>query len=118
MRVYDTTNVPTLTKWTINAGAGANYFIKLVDAATDEAEVSYFVKGGTSITTDVPVGTFVIKDASGQVWCGEKNLFGSGTVTEEGSDPKTFSPNATYSYTITPVPNGNFPTRYISRKQF
>jgi hypothetical protein len=48
-RVYNSRERPRLTRWTINSGYGANYFVKLVDAVTDQPKVSYFVEGGSSI---------------------------------------------------------------------
>lgn len=118
MRVYDPSERPSITQWTINAGAGANYFIKLVDAQTRQPKVAYFVYGGSSVTTDVPVGAFTIKHASGQSWCGEREFFGANTVFEEGRNIVVFDEDHTSTYYITPQRNGNFPTKLIQRDQF
>lgn len=117
-RVYDTNDQPRLTQWTINAGAGANYFIKLVDAASGAPKVSYFVYGGSILTTDAPVGTFVVKHAAGDIWCGEQKLFGDNTSTKKGTNLVTFREDYTYTYFLTPMQNGNFPTKRIPRSEF
>jgi hypothetical protein len=118
MRVYDLDGRPALTKWTIDAGAGANYFVKIIEAGTGEPKVGYFVRGGSAITTDVPVGAFTIRHASGGTWCGERELFGPNTVLQQGTKVVTFNENNTYTLYLTPQINGNFPTKTISRSQF
>ncbi|MGO8977478.1 MAG: hypothetical protein ACLQNV_28665 [Steroidobacteraceae bacterium] len=118
MRVYDTINRPSLTKWTINAGMGANYFVKLVDAITREPKVAYFARGGSSITTDIPVGAYSIRHASGGTWCGEQELFGPNTVLQEGTKTVTVDDEHTYTLYLTPQRNGNFPTKLIPRSEF
>lgn len=118
-RVYDTYTQPRLTQWTINAGVGANYFVKLVDAGTRIPRVSYFVYGGSNLTTDVPLGSYVIKHASGETWCGERELFGVGsTALRKGRRIAIFDDNHTYMLFLTPTPHGNFPTDSISRNEF
>jgi hypothetical protein len=119
LRVYDTSDQnPVLTKWTINAGSGANYFVKLVDAHTALPKASYFVYGGSAITTDVPIGVFVVKPASGSRWCGERQLFGPDTVIRKGTKVAVFREDYTYTLYLTPQRNGNFPTTIISRNEF
>ncbi len=118
MRVYDTVDQPALTQWTINAGYGADYFVKLVELRTGLPKVAYFVHGGSSITTDVPVGAFIVKHASGKIWCGEQQYFGQETVFQKGTNTVFFDPDYTYTLYLTPKRNGNFPTTFITRDQF
>ena len=118
MRVYDPSAPVHLTKWTINAGTGANYFVKLIEAQTRLPVVAYFVYGGSSVTTDVPIGSFTVKHASGQSWCGEADYFGANTVFQEGRSVVFFDDDHTYSLYLTPQRNGNFPTKMIQRDQF
>jgi hypothetical protein len=117
-RVYDTRDQPRLTQWTINAGAGADYFIKLVDASIGLPKVSYLVRGGSTVTTDVPVGVFTVKHASGAFWCGENDLFGPNTALQKGTRVAVFDDDHTYTLFLTPRPNGNFPTTFIPRSDF
>ena len=113
LRVYDTVDQPALTRWTIDAGYGANYFVKLVELRTGLPKVAYFINGGQSLTTDVPIGAFTIKHASGKNWCGEQQYFGSGTVFQKGTNTVLFDENHTYTLYLTPQHNGNFPTTII-----
>jgi hypothetical protein len=118
LRVYDTVNQPVLTHWTINAGYGADYFVKLVELRTGLPKVAYFVRGGQSLTTDVPIGAFAIKHASGKNWCGEQQYFGPGTVFQKGTNTVFFEEDHTYTLYLTPQRKGNFPTTIIPRDQF
>jgi hypothetical protein len=117
-RVYDTSDRPRLTEWTINAGGGADYFVKLFEVSTGLPKVAYFVHGGSVTTTDVPVGFFTIKHASGAIWCGERELFGAGTVIQKGTRNISFDEDHTYTLYLTPQRNGNFPTVLIQRSEF
>jgi hypothetical protein len=116
--VYDTADQPALTQWTINAGYGADYFVKLVELRSGLPKVAYFVHGGQSLTTDVPIGAFTIKHASGRNWCGEQQYFGPGTVFQKGTSTVFFAEDHTYTLYLTPQRNGNFPTTIIGREQF
>jgi hypothetical protein len=117
-RVYETQDRPRLTKWTISAGAGANYFVKLFDLTTGLPKVSYFVAGGSAPTTDVPVGTYVVKYASGRTWCGERDLFGAETATKKGKRMAEIDEDHTYTLYLSAQPHGNFPTESIPRSEF
>jgi hypothetical protein len=117
-RVYDTQDRPRLTRWTINAGIGADYFVKLIEIGSRKAKVSYFVRGGSAPTTDVPTGTFTVRHASGTGWCSERELFGPDTVVQEGTRVAVFEEDYTYTLFLTPTQNGNFPTKLMSRNDF
>lgn len=118
LRVYDTQDQPRLTQWTINAGLGADYFVKLVELRTGLPKVAYFVHGGQSLTTDIPIGAFTIKHASGKNWCGEAQYFGPNTVFQRGTNTVFVDEDHTYTLYLTPQRNGNFPTKFITRDQF
>jgi hypothetical protein len=74
--------------------------------------------GSSSITTDIPVGSFSVKHASGMAWCGERQFFGPHTAFQKGSNVVFIDPDYTYTLYLTPQRNGNFPTRIIPRDQF
>jgi len=78
----------------------------------------YFIYGGLTLTTDVPVGFFVIKHAAGETWCGERELFGAKTALRKGRQVAGFDEDHTYSLFLTPQPHGNFPTDPIPRSEF
>lgn len=63
----------------IKVALGNNFFIKVVDLRTDNEVQVMYIKGGKSITTKVPLGTYVIKYAVGKIWYGEQLRFGPKT---------------------------------------
>src|ERR1019366_7642161 len=75
--------------FTITTAAGSNYFIKLEDLSGRPAR-AFFVNGGSSISNKVPLGTFVLKYASGNSWCNERDLFGADTATNAADETFTF----------------------------
>lgn len=62
----------------IEADAG-NYAIKLVDKKSKTEVLMVFISANQTFDTKVPLGTYRILGASGDVWYGEKNLFGPST---------------------------------------
>jgi hypothetical protein len=63
----------------IHTAAGANYFIKLEDSATQLPIQTFFIRGGQTMEANVPLGQFLLKYATGDAWCGENDLFGNQT---------------------------------------
>jgi hypothetical protein len=56
---------------------GENYFVKLVEAGDRKTPVlSFFIFGGSSFQTDVPLGTYILRYAIGTDWYGPEYLFG------------------------------------------
>jgi hypothetical protein len=62
----------------IEADAG-NYAIKLVDKKSNAEMLMVFIGANQTFDTKVPLGTYKILGASGDVWYGERNLFGPST---------------------------------------
>jgi len=62
----------------IEADAG-NYAIKLADKKSKAEVLMVFIGANQTFETKVPLGTYKILGASGDVWYGEKNLFGPST---------------------------------------
>ncbi len=53
------------------------YYLKLSNPNSKrDAELIIFMRAGSTYRTDVPLGTFVLRYATGPVWYGDKNLFG------------------------------------------
>ena len=63
----------------IRTAAGANYFVKLESSTTGNPIQTFFIRGGQTMQSNVPLGQFVLKYATGNVWCGENDLFGNET---------------------------------------
>src|SRR5215813_12851926 len=62
----------------IEADAG-NYAIKLADKKSNAEVLMVFIGANQTFETKVPLGTYRILGASGDVWYGEKSLFGPST---------------------------------------
>jgi hypothetical protein len=110
----------------IRTAAGENYFIKLEDYVTHEPIQTFFIRGGQTIESNVPLGQFVLKYATGNYWCGEGDLFGTETqfnkadailrfIRQDSDDSYTM-----IGHTIELIlqVNGNLKTSRISREAF
>jgi hypothetical protein len=65
----------------VKTNFGANYFIKLIDVDTKQIKMSAFIEGGKAFTILVPLGSYQLKYATGQVWMGENHYFGPNGLT-------------------------------------
>jgi hypothetical protein len=101
--------------FTIESSAGSNYFVKIINSVNNQPVVSFFVHGGQNLATRVPTVTFAIRDATGDKWCGEQNLFGTSTTMEEGTQQRSFLYGHIYRYGLTKLRDGNFPTKRVAR---
>ena len=116
------TNNKRIAPFEIRTSHGANYLVKLVYAYTQDTVMTIFVKGGNTISTKVPLGTYEVKYATGTEWYGYKHLFGPETGYSKAESLFTFE-NTGYQitgYTITlyRVSNGNLRTSRISPSEF
>ena len=68
-----------LAPFEITAPLGASCLAKLVDANTGRPVVSVFVRAGSTVTIDVPLGNYALKYAMGDKWYGETHYFGPST---------------------------------------
>jgi len=110
----------------IRTAVGANYFIKLEDSVTRQPVQTFFIRGGQTMQSNVPLGQFVLKYATGNSWCGENDMFGTGTEFHKADAVLRFArQNSDDGYTmigntielILQV-NGNLKTSRISREAF
>ncbi|MES2600169.1 MAG: hypothetical protein V4602_05085 [Pseudomonadota bacterium] len=103
---------------TIRTSPGGGYFIKLVDAVTAQPVMAFYMRGGEVLEQDVPEGSFVLKYAAGDVWCGQTALFGQATSTNRVD--RIFEFTETHGYTVELISrkSGNLRTRAIDRSQF
>lgn len=104
--------------------AGADYFIKLVDAGTGVEAMALYARGGVPLSVDVPLGRYRLKYAYGRVWRSERHLFGPGQHTQFSQTDKVleFRQSGGYvnGYTIELIrqAGGNMRTFDIERGQF
>ena len=74
----------------IKSSYGTNYLVKLVDVNDEQSFITVFIRGGTTVNVDVPLGTYVVKYASGVKWYGYSYLFGPSTVYSKAAETYTF----------------------------
>ena len=76
------------------------------------------MRGGSTRSYPVPLGTFFLKYATGQSWCSESELFGETTATNKTDDSFTFEEHTHWTVELILQPNGNLGTHSIPRAQF
>jgi hypothetical protein len=114
-RVY--TKHERIAPFRIVAPSGSNYYAKLVDSATKRDIMSMYVIGGRPLEVDVPLGSYRLKYAYGNVWCGESLLFGEHTAYSEAQSTFEFSVQGDrlsgYTVELIPQMHGNLRTKSI-----
>lgn len=117
------TNAEQIAPFRIVTPSGAeSYYVKLVDAFSGTLVMTFFVYGGQSFETEVPLGTYRVKYATGSTWYGEDHLFGPDTRYSEADKTFEFSVqgNQISGYTVELIRQrgGNLHTKSISANQF
>lgn len=106
----------------IRSSSGSNYLVKLNDSTTGQPVMSVFVRGGQTEEIEVPLGTYVVKYASGDQWYGYTHLFGPSTQYSKADRTFTFSFNgyqySGYTVTLYKVRDGNLSTSRIGAGDF
>lgn len=106
----------------VTSPGNESYFVKLVEAGSGSQVMAMFIRGGQTFETQVPLGTFRVKYATGATWYGEQYLFGPTTHYSEAD--KTFefarSGNQISGYTVELIKqrSGNLHTKSIGAGQF
>jgi len=103
---------------TIKTGPGSYYYVKLEDSVTARPVMTFFLRGGEVFRQDVPEGSFVLKYATGDTWCGDRALFGPTTSTSQADRVFEFSETRGYTVELIARKGGNLRTRAIDRSQF
>lgn len=116
------TNKAQIAPLEIKTSHGYNYLVKLVSADTDEPVMTIFIHGGSTVTTDVPLGKYTIKYASGKKWYGHEERFGPNTQYSKANSYFTFEDTGYqitgYTITLYEVANGNLRTSRLSQSDF
>lgn len=111
-----------VARFKVSAPEGTHYWVKLVDASTAAPSLAMFVRGGTTAEVRVPVGTYVIKYASGKNWYGTTYLFGPDTAYGKADQTMRFWIEGNivhgHSMTLYKVLNGNLHTQTIPASEF
>lgn len=113
---------PPLAPLQIITRSNSNYYVKLENVITGRIILSVFIRSYENVNIDVPLGSYIMKYATGYKWYGEKYLFGPNTSYSKADQVFNFSIiNNQYSgYTVELYlqNNGNLRTQDISPKDF
>ena len=121
-----------IAPFSVETAPGPSYLVKLVNISDARDQIMVFVRGGETYSTKVPLGTYHLKAATGQVWYGKENYFGTETRflrvrnTDRGNDDgvQAFkfhqSGNRLHGLTISfkKVVGGNTSEEPINREEF
>ena len=101
---------------------GHDYLVKIVDSVSAQDVMAVFVTGGVDIEVLVPLGSYGLKYASGEVWQGNTALFGPETNYAKTNDVFDFVENSQdySSYTVELIlqSDGNLVTQNIDASEF
>jgi hypothetical protein len=105
----------------IKTRSGNDYYVKLVDMA-GRTVMTMYVEGGRYFETEVPLGTYEMRYASGKIWYGTEHLFGPETSYAKADSRFNFSfDGSQYSgYTVELIlqSSGNLRTSPLSPASF
>jgi len=105
----------------IKTSPGHDYYVKLVNVG-GITEMSFYVRGGQYFETKAPLGTYELRYASGDIWYGDKHLFGPNTVYSKADTTFHFNfDGMSYNgYTVELIrqPGGNLRTSRMSPSNF
>ncbi len=106
----------------ITKSSNEHYYIKLVNPVNNEFIMSIFIHANHTVMVDVPLGSYLIKYATGNKWYGEEKLFGPSTDFHKADYIFDFNlvDNQYTGYTIELFlqARGNLKTEEISRSEF
>lgn len=80
--------------------------------------IKIYVKAGSTVQMQIPLGEYEIYYATGDKWYGEDALFGEDTVYSKCDDTFVFSQAYGWTLELTPIINGNLDVDKIDKKDF
>lgn len=89
-RIRSFVNGDLLAPFKVSGAPGVNYYIKLVDNDTNQTAVTLFLRTGETLQTKVPLGTYRMRTAEGQIWYDQETLFGPNTRFTVTTEPMEF----------------------------
>lgn len=106
----------------VEVGEGYDYYIYLDSLVSDALDMSFTVKGGSTVEKDVPIGDYIIYYAAGETWYGPEHHFGPDTSYNECEEIFRFYDGGEYyngySLELYLQSNGNLDTEEIERSEF
>lgn len=121
---WNFTNRSAMAPFEIITRGSENYYVKLVDNRTGVDAAAIYVRGDTRTEVSVPLGTYTLRYASGDIWRGPIHLFGRGEFTSFSESTSIFrfedrgSQISGYTVELYQQTNGNMETHPISPGQF
>jgi hypothetical protein len=90
--LWNRTGLPAVFPLIVKTRAGRDYYMVLIDEATDRAALAAYIRGGEFFRVLAPPGTFRLRFFHGIGWQGEQRLFGPGDETQvfDLAEPLTF----------------------------
>ncbi len=106
----------------IKTSYGRNYFVKVINVYTHEPALTAYIVGGQKFEVEIPLGTYEIRYAAGDIWYGPQYNFGPETSYSKADELFNFTADA-YGYTGYTVElimqvNGNLRTIGIDQSSF
>ena len=106
----------------IHTSAGSNYFVKLENSETGQKILDVFIRGGSTVSINVPLGQYRLKYATGTTWYGYEHYFGPSTVYSRANSILHFYRDgyrvSGYTVTLYQVAGGNLSTSRLPPEQF
>lgn len=116
------TNKPNLhgnSPLQIKTNAGSHYWVKIVNSYNEKDELaSFFIRGGETLDVNLPIGSYVVKYAYGDIWYGRDYLFGENTGYSKADEVLEFYRGQGYVIELIQQLNGNLHTTAIDESQF
>ncbi len=104
----------TTAPFKITTPSDGNYVMKIEDWNTKEFVATYFIRRSSSLSIELPLGSYKLKFAQGDKWFGTNFLFGPTTAYSYVPDKMTFYIDGDYarghSIELIPQVNGNLTT--------
>lgn len=101
---------------------GFHHVVRIMRLPQRTLAAEYFVRSGTPLTVEVPLGTYELRYASGKTWYGWQYLFGPDTSYSKADTPFTFSDDgyqvSGYTVELIMQSGGNLSTSGLSPAQW
>lgn len=99
-----------------------SYYVKLIDTDLPIPVMTIFIGPGQHFETEVPLGSYKLRYATGKTWYGEEHLFGPNTAFNEAEKEFVFEDqgNQVSGFTVELIKqrSGNLHTRKLTATQF
>ncbi len=112
---YDSS--PGVAPLEIITKAGSNYYIKVVNITNNQETLTAYIRGGRPFEVDIPIGTYQIKYATGNIWYGEEDDFGSEAFYFKADELFPFTSTSTSTSTSTEYQYSGYTIELILKKR-